>query len=90
MSYWNDDWSVVRVRHSSYDELCLNNRLLRSVFLILITKFLLDIPEVADAELLHFFHSLLQLFFRLPSWKGFPAPVADKNGNERSALREVI
>jgi hypothetical protein len=45
---------------------------------------------VADTELLHFFHSLLQLFFRLPSWKGFPAPVADKNGNERSALREVI
>ena len=89
MSYWNDDWSGVRVRHSSYDEVCLNNRLLRSVFLILITKFLLDIPDVAEAVLHQFFHSFLTVF---PSafLERISGPRADKNGNERSALREVI
>jgi hypothetical protein len=46
-----------------YDELCLNNRLLRSFSLILMTKFLLDIPEVADAELLQLFHSVPPIVF---------------------------
>jgi len=70
----------------TYYELSLSNRLL----LAFSYYFSLDVSEMARAELLHFFHSLSPLSFRLPSWNGIPDLGGGANGNERRALREVI
>jgi hypothetical protein len=69
----------------------LNNRLLRASSLIFITKFLLDMSSLAEAELLHFFSLPFLTVFSFAFLERISGTsVAEKNVNGRRALREVI
>jgi hypothetical protein len=47
--------------------------------------------EIAEAELLHFFHSLSPTVFSSAFLERiFGTSMAEENGNERRALREVM
>jgi hypothetical protein len=68
------EWQLARASPTLALMMSAEQSLVTSLLSYLITKFLLDMSEVKEAELLHFFHPLFPLFFRLPSWKGFPVP----------------